>query len=48
MDMLLIVVGLVAFNAGFLFGAFWVSAKNNDAREAARQRPGAWARAPLR
>jgi hypothetical protein len=48
MDMLLIVVALVAFNAGFLFGAFWVSAKNNDAKDMARQRPVGWARVPLR
>jgi flagellar basal body-associated protein FliL len=34
MDIVSIVVALLAFNAGFLFGAFWVSAKNNDAKDA--------------
>jgi hypothetical protein len=33
----LVLVGLVAFNVGFLVGAFWVSAKNADDREYRRQ-----------
>jgi hypothetical protein len=37
MDIVSIVVALLAFNAGFLFGAFWVSAKNNDAKDAERK-----------
>lgn len=31
MDAMLLVVGFVAFNAGFIFGAFWVSAKQSEA-----------------
>lgn len=48
MDALMFVVALVAFNAGFLAGAFWVSAKDNDAREYARQNAARSARALLR
>ena len=37
MDVLVFVVGLLVFSAGFLVGAFWVSAKRADVQEYARQ-----------
>jgi hypothetical protein len=40
----MVLVGLVAFNVGFLVGAFWVSAKNSDAREHERQDRMRWLR----
>jgi flagellar basal body-associated protein FliL len=48
MDIVSIVVALLAFNAGFLFGAFWVSAKNNDAKDAEASTRPAWRAAELR
>lgn len=37
MGMFDFIVGLLTFSAGFLVGAFWVSAKGADAREYAWQ-----------
>ncbi len=45
MDIVSIMVALLAFNAGFLFGAFWVAAKNNDARHTERKHAAQLARA---
>lgn len=42
--MLVALVALVTFNVGFLVGAFWVSAKNSDAREHERQDRLQWLR----
>lgn len=47
MDTSTIIVILVAFNLGFLAGAFWVAAKGDDARELARQDMGRWLRSKL-
>ena len=44
MNTLMIVVGLVAFNAGFVAGAMWFSVKEADAREYARQDAARWLR----
>jgi hypothetical protein len=40
----MVLVGLVAFNVGFLVGAFWVSAKNADEKEYRRQGRAQWLR----
>lgn len=37
MDIFDFVVATLTFSAGFLFGAFWVSAKGADVREYAQQ-----------
>lgn len=40
----MIIMALITFNIGFLAGAFWVSAKNADAREFAGQDAARWLR----
>jgi flagellar basal body-associated protein FliL len=40
--LLLIVVGVLTFNAGFVAGAFWFSTKEADAKEHARQDAAHW------
>jgi len=47
MDTMMIIVILVAFNVGFLVGAFWVAVKGDDAREVARQDMSRWLRSKL-
>jgi hypothetical protein len=46
--MITFIVVSVAFSAGFLVGAFWVSSKEADAREYARQDAARWLHHGLR